>query len=144
MPKLESCQSRDWVSDSHAFAVAWGVPGIIFMIGIFQDPFTRTMMWSGALLWQGIACVANATRCGRTHCYFTGPFFLIMALMTMLHGSHILGFGTNGWVWLGLVIIAGSGALWFFTERVWGKFLSAKCGSTESIPGQYTISERRL
>lgn len=48
-------------------------------------------------------------------------FFFIVALMTMLHGFHIVDFGANGWVWFGLVIIAGSGALWFVTERVWGK-----------------------
>jgi len=126
MRKMEFWKSTDWVSDSRAFAVAWGLPGVILIIGIFQDPFTRTMMWTGALLWQGIACLANATRCGRTHCYFTGPFFLLFALVTILHGSHTIELGSNGWGWLGLVIIASSGTLWFFTERVWGKFLSAQ------------------
>jgi len=27
-----------------------------------------------------------------------------------------------GWLWLGLMIVAGGGALWFVTERAWGKF----------------------
>lgn len=134
MSEREFDISNDWVSDVHTFVVAWGLPGVFLIIGIFLDPFPRTIIWTGALLWQGIACLANAARCGRTHCYFTGPFFLIMALMTMLHGFQIVGFGENGWVWLGLVIISGSGALWLFTERAWGKFLSAKCGSTENIP----------
>lgn len=127
MAKFGSCKSRDWVSDYRVFAVAWGLPGIILMIGIFQDPFTRTMMWTGALLWQGIACLANAARCGRTHCYFTGPFFLLGALITILHGFHIVGLGENGWSGLGFAVIAGSGALWFFTEKVWGKFYPVNC-----------------
>lgn len=126
MSKKEICESKDWVSDSRIYALAWGLPGVILIIGIFLDPSTRTLMWAGALVWKGVACLANATRCGRTHCYFTGPFFLLVALMTMLHGFHIVDLGANGWIWLGLMIVAGSGFLWFFTERFLGKFLSAQ------------------
>ncbi len=127
MTNMESCESKDWVSDARSFALAWGVPVVILMIGIFQDPSTQTMMWAGALLWQGVACLANAARCGRIHCYFTGPFFLLGALMTLLHGFHLVGLGENGWRWLGLAVIAGSGGLWFVTEKMWGKFHPAKC-----------------
>jgi len=126
MPKIESCESKDWVSDSRAYAFAWGLPGVILIIGIFMDPFIRTIMWTVALVWKGVACLANATRCGRTHCYFTGPFFLLVALMTILHGFHIVSLGENGWSWVGLSIIVGTVTLWLFTEIVWGKFLSAK------------------
>jgi len=126
MSKIEICESKDWVSDSRTYALAWGLPGIILIIGIFLDPSTRTIIWAGALVWKGVACLANATRCGRTHCYFTGPYFLLLAVGTVLHGFHIVDLGANGWIWLGLMIVAGSGVLWFFTERVWGKFLSAQ------------------
>lgn len=126
MPSSECCESNDWVSDSRTYAVVWGLPGVILIVGIFLDPFTRTVMWTGALLWKGVACVANAARCGRTHCYFTGPYFLLLAVGTVLHGFRIVGLGSNGWIWLGLAIIAGGGFLWFFTERAWGKFLPAK------------------
>ncbi len=126
MSKIEICESKDWVSDSRTYALAWGLPGVILIIGIFLDPSIRTIMWTGALVWKGVACLANATRCGRTHCYFTGPYFLLLAVGTVLHGFHIVDLGANGWIWLGLMIVAGSGALWFFTERVWGKFLSAQ------------------
>jgi len=126
MSKIEICESKDWVSDSRTYALAWGLPGVILIIGIFLDPSIRTIMWAGALVWKGVACLANATRCGRTHCYFTGPYFLLLAVGTVLHGFHIVDLGANGWIWLGLMIVAGSGVLWFFTERVWGKFLSAQ------------------
>ena len=127
MPNKESCESRDWVSDSRTYAIVWGLLGVILIVGFFLDPITRTVMWTGALLWKGFACLVNAARCGRTHCYFTGPFFLLLALMTMLHGFRIIDLGANGWGWLGLAIILGSVTLWVFTERVWGKFLSANC-----------------
>ena len=126
MPSSECGESKDWVSDSSTFAVVWGLPGVILIVGYFFDPFTRTIMWMGALLWKGVACVANAARCGRTHCYFTGPYFFLLAIGTVLHGFRIVDLGANGWVWLGLAIFAGGGFLWVFTERMWGKFFPAR------------------
>ena len=140
MPKIESCQ--DWVSDTRIYALAWGLPGVILVVGIFLDPLTRTVMWTGALLWKSVACVANAARCGRTHCYFTGPFFLLMAFVTILHGFQVVSLGENGWMWLGLAIIGGTGFLWLFTERVWGKFRSAKCLPADLIASQFGGDER--
>ena len=126
MMSAESCQSKDWVSDPRSYVPAWGIPGMMLLVGMFVDPVTRTVMWAGALVWKGAACVANAARCGRTHCYFTGPYFLLLAVGTVLHGFHFIDLGPNGWMWLGLAIIAGGGFIWLITERVGGKFLSAK------------------
>ena len=122
MASFESNRNQDWVGNSRAYLLAWGLPGIILVAGIFLDPSTRTVLWVGALVWKGMACVVNAARCGRTHCYFTGPYFLILAIVTALHGYQILWLGGFGWVWLGLMIVAGGGALWVFTEKAWGKF----------------------
>ena len=119
--------SQDWVSDSRTFALAWGLPGMILIVGIFLDPLLRTAMWAGALLWQGVACLINASRCERTHCYFTGPFFLIVAFVTILHGFQVISLGVNGWMWIGLTIVSGTGFMWLFTEKAWDKFRSAKC-----------------
>jgi hypothetical protein len=75
-------------------------------------------------MWMGLACVVNALRCGRIHCYLTGPFFLLMAVATVLHGSAKLSLGANGWWWLGLTLIfVGGGLLWYLPERMWGKYL---------------------
>ena len=126
MAKIESCESSDWVSDSRTYALAWGLPGVILIVGIFLDPLTRTVMWAGALLWKGIACFANAARCGRTHCYFTGPYFLLVAFVTILHGFQVVSLGVNGWMWIGLAIVGGTGFLWVVTERAWVKLVPAK------------------
>lgn len=122
MVKPESCKHEDWVSNFSSYMLAWGLPGIILVAGIFLEPSTRTVMWAMALVWKGVACLANAARCGRTHCYFTGPYFLVLAVVTALHGFQIVWLGAYGWLWLGLMIVAGGGALWFVTERAWGKF----------------------
>lgn len=122
MGKSKSCKDEDWVGNSRSYMLAWGFPGIILVTGIFLEPFVRTVMWVGALVWKGVACLTNAARCGRTHCYFTGPYFLVLAIVTVLHGLQIFWLGAYGWLWLGLAIVGGGSALWFVTEKVWGKF----------------------
>ncbi len=51
---------------------------------------------------MGTACIANAVRCGRLHCYITGPFFVAMAVVTLLYGLGALPLGGNGWNLIGL------------------------------------------
>src|SRR3989442_15948432 len=41
-------------------------------------------IWTLAFTVMGIACVVNAVRCGRVHCYFTGPFLLLLAAASLL------------------------------------------------------------
>lgn len=127
---------KDWVSDFRSYAVAWGIPTAALLVGVFAAPTARTVVWTSALIWMGIACLLNAFRCGRLHCYLTGPFFLLMAVATVLHGSHTLWLGPNGWLWLGLtLIVVGGGLLWYLPERLWGKYArrrrnpATSCGS---------------
>ena len=44
----------------------------------------RPLLWIPALLVMGAACVANAARCGRWHCYVTGPVYLLAAVYVAL------------------------------------------------------------
>ncbi len=69
---------------------------------------------------MGAACLLNASRCGRMHCYFTGPFFLAMVAASLLHGRDVVSFG--GWGWLGGVLLAGGVGLTYLPERIWGKY----------------------
>ncbi len=39
---------------------------------------------------MGIACLANAARCGRVHCYITGPLFLLAAAYVVLAEFHVI------------------------------------------------------
>ena len=81
------------------------------------------IVWTIALTWMGAACLINASRCGRTHCYLTGPFFLVMAVLSVLHGFDLVSLGDYGWLWLGLsLVVIGGGLLWLLPERIWGKF----------------------
>ena len=71
---------------------------------------------------MGIACTANAARCGRVHCYVTGPFFLLMAVVSLLYGLGVLPLGGHGWSLLGLIILVGSVAFCCLPELFLGKY----------------------
>lgn len=116
-------KDKDWVSRPGRYVVAWGLPMAALIVAVFLPPLARTVIGTAALLWMGAACLANAARCGRTHCYFTGPFFLILAAGVALHGFGIFWLGPDGWIWLGITIVAGAVILWWLPEWMWGKFV---------------------
>jgi len=114
---------KDWVGNARSYAVAWGLPMAALVVTVFLPPLARTLIGTAALLWMGIACLVNAARCGRTHCYFTGPFFLVLAAPMVLHGFGIFSLGPNGWIWLCGSIVAGFAVLWLLPEWILGKFI---------------------
>jgi hypothetical protein len=119
-------KSRDILANPWlAFGLFW-LPGIAIAvtassrIGIGEG--WRTVIWTVALAILGSACLANAARCGRVHCYVTGPFFLLMALVSLLYGLGLVWLGRNGWSWIGLVILVGAIALCCLPEMVLGRY----------------------
>lgn len=116
---------RDWTQRRRTRALAWHIPEIALVVAIFLDPATRTIVWATSLLWMGVACILNARRCGRLHCFLTGPFFVLMGVVVALYGSGILPLGPQGWWWLGVVIVVGGyGILWLLAERIWGEYVA--------------------
>src|SRR6202163_29322 len=101
--------SRDLLSDRLWIALLYELPGLaliasgFFAIGLVW----RTAIWTTALTIMGAACVVNALRCGRVHCYVTGPFLLVMAIVALLYGLGGLPFGQDGWNALRLVGLIG-------------------------------------
>jgi hypothetical protein len=82
----------------------------------------RAVVWTAALATMGGACIVNAIRCGRVHCYLTGPFFLLMAFVALSYGLGILHLGGNGWNLLGLITLIGAITLWYLPEMLLGKY----------------------
>jgi hypothetical protein len=112
----------DWAGSFHSYALVWGLPHGALVLGLFTSTPLRAIIWSIALAWMGIACIVNARRCRRTHCRYTGPFYLMMLAPVFVLGSGIVSVGIHGWLLLGAIIMAGGKLIWWLTERELGKF----------------------
>lgn len=121
-------QQMDWAGNRRGFAIAWGLPIAALIAAGFFDPLVKPLIWAAALVWMGAACLANAARCRRVHCYFIGPFFLVMAVVALLHGFEIVWLGEQGWRWLGIAIGLGGYGLWYLPERAWGQYRRLEAG----------------
>jgi uncharacterized membrane protein HdeD (DUF308 family) len=111
--------SKPWLS----FLVFWG-PGVAIAVTARSHYHNglRTAVWTAALMTMGIACLVNAVRCHRVHCYLTGPFFLVMAVLTLMFGLGALPLRGNGWNILGFTILIGAVALCCLPELFLGKY----------------------
>ena len=111
----ESCRAKeaekDWAGNWISLAGLWGLPAVAMLVGALLAPLPRAIIWSTALVWMGGACIANARRCGRTHCRFTGPFYLLMAALVAAYAAGTLPIGQHGWAILGAVTIIGTAVL---------------------------------
>ncbi len=122
MNKVESSERRDWVSGAVSYTIAWGGPSAVMIAAVWAAPGLRAVVWAAMLVWMGTACLVNAGRCGRVHCRFTGPFFLVMAVVVALHGLGAIPLGPLGWAWIGIAIALGTAAIWILSERLLGRY----------------------
>ena len=86
----ETCEKSDFVASTQTFLFFWGLPIAAALVAAFFAPPVSTLIWAGALFWAGAACALNAFRCGRLHCYITGPLFLLAGLAILLGGFDII------------------------------------------------------
>jgi len=114
--------SRDWLGGTRSSLLAWWIPHAAILAGLFAPTPIRGAIWTIALIWMGAACILNARRCGRTHCRYTGPYYLLMIAPVLVLGSDVVSAGIYGWIVLGVIIVGGSKLIWWATERAWGKF----------------------
>jgi len=111
---------RDWDARYASWMIGWGLPAIALAGAAFSD--IEKLVWAPMLTWMGVACMVNARRCSRMHCHFTGPFFLVMAFLSLLYSLDALPLGAHGWAWLGGAIVVGWLGLRTAPERLWGPY----------------------
>lgn len=123
----ESCARPDLVGNAKTMLLLWGLPvAIILATGYYDDGgWITTIAWTLSLSVMGAACLVNARGCGRTHCYFTGPFFQLMAVLSLLYGAQVLPLGPHGWSFIGTAFVAGGALLYVVPERIWGRYRGA-------------------
>ncbi len=76
------CSPNDLTGRKTAWLL-WYVPIAILVVGASWTR-GRVWMWVPALVVMGMGCLVNAARCGRLHCYVTGPLYLGAALYVVL------------------------------------------------------------
>jgi hypothetical protein len=114
--------SRDWLSSPRTSALAWWIPKAVIVATLFIPPPARAGMWIIALIWMGSACILNSRRCGRTHCRYTGPYYLAMIAPVLVLAAGVISADIYAWLSLAILILGGSMIIWWATETAWGKF----------------------
>ncbi|HEV2519905.1 MAG TPA: hypothetical protein VGX00_04700 [Thermoplasmata archaeon] len=84
---------RDDLARGRIGWILWGAPvGLLILATAFASAFAGIRTEGGVLLvvatgWLGLTCLANARRCGRTHCWIDGivlPAFSVAGLLILL------------------------------------------------------------
>jgi hypothetical protein len=114
----------DWASGVRG-CMTFGIPAAILLISPTISTRYLVIVWPALLTFMGVACLLNARRCGRTHCYVTGPFFLILAGIALLYGIDILPLGARGWSTLSAAFVIGGVTLCCVPEMLLGRYRSS-------------------
>lgn len=108
---MSRCGGRDRdLAGGRAAFFLWCVPSIVILAGVLV-PGIRSLLWIPSFLVMGIACVVNARGCGRRHCYWTGPVFLLAGVATALDALGMLAVDWKlvlAGVFLGTLLAYGS------------------------------------
>lgn len=114
-----SCRRTDLACGRSGWLL-WGVPWVLIGIGAIWQSLLF-WLWIPAFLVAGAACVHNARRCGRVHCYVTGPLFLLAAAYLALAAAGLAPLSVS---WL-LGVVFGVALAAFLAERKLGRYRTA-------------------
>ena len=122
MSDRQRCEQRDFAADWLTLVALWGLPTVAMLLALLLDPKWRAVVWIAMLASMGAACVINACRCGRTHCRYTGLFFLGMGGLVTAHIAGLVPLGSEPWLVLAILIAGGNALIWWGSERVYGTY----------------------
>lgn len=123
MPETCAADRKDLANNKLTGLAIWGLPVVAIVATSFVDHLLLiTVVWTASWTGMGIACLVNAFRCGRLHCYLTGPLFLLGGGASLLHGLDILPLGPLGWRWIGITMLVGGILLTCLPEWKWGRY----------------------
>jgi hypothetical protein len=131
----------DLVSDKRAYFLLWRLPWLAVAASLpLRDSSLKAGVWTAAFAQMGVACLANAAGCGRLHCFFTGPFYLLGAVASLLCGLGKLRLPRPA---LGGAMVVGWLILGRLPERVWGKYAPPRFGRADRFD-RFTDRARRV
>ncbi len=118
--------SNDHAAQPLPFFWSWGLPIVVLISTNFMSdllPFVAIIaIMAGSFFWMGLACMLNAKRCRRRHCYYSGPIFIIGGIAILLVGFEVVSLGRDG-----LIMVVGVtltlALLTYLSEPVFGKYV---------------------
>ncbi len=120
----EGCVRKDLAAGPTSFLAIWIAP--IVAASIISLPafptWASAAAWSVAFIWMGVACLINARRCGRLHCYFSGPILLLGATLIGALGFAGLDLGRHAFPAV-VAITLSLAALTYALELIWGRYV---------------------
>ncbi|MGH8213595.1 MAG: hypothetical protein ACREPP_10255 [Rhodanobacteraceae bacterium] len=130
-PAVGGGSAADWAGHPIGALVGWCLPIALVIIvdnllpASLKAGGAPAFIWAAAFAWMGAACLLNARRCHRLHCYFSGPILLGAMLIAGLIGSEIVPFGRHGLdiltgVTFGLVLLS------FVPELIFGRYARSR------------------
>ena len=120
---------RDLLCRGLVACLLWCAPWFVFAFGFRASPGLRMILWSTSLAVMGGACLLNVSRCGRVHCRFTGPFFILASFAALGYGLGFLPLGLSGWKWIGFGTMIGALGLTFIPELFLGRYRKKGSGA---------------
>lgn len=122
--RASECVERDLSARTGSFLAIWLAPIVLagLVTAFAPSPaWAVPIAWTAAFSWMAGACLLNARRCGRLHCYFSGPILLAGALAALALAIGIVDLGARGLTIIIAVTLALAG-LTYGLERVWGRY----------------------
>lgn len=110
IPDLESMELRKCECNCQDIAcgnrliqfTVWQVPYFLLIAGIVAFWFNTEWsgwLWFAGFSWLGVACISNALHCKRKHCFFTGPVYLILGIISLLINLNLLSIHWH-YIWI--------------------------------------------
>jgi CHASE2 domain-containing sensor protein len=95
----------------------WYLPIALLIAG---GAWNRGMVWvwTAAFAVMGGGCAINAMRCGRLHCYVTGPLFLLAAIWCLLSALGVVPLHPN----ILMLVVVGGVVLAHLAEIPFGRY----------------------
>ena len=116
--------ARDWLRKPIMAFLFWGLPIFgILITNLEAIQWRDTNLIIGvSLLWMGAGSFFNAMNCGRVHCFFTGPWFVFIAILPMLQAFNVMTVAQETWNLYVNIVTVGTLAIWFGSEKALGHY----------------------
>ena len=112
----KGCSPGDLTGQKAAWLL-WYLPIALLVVGLNWNR-GRVWVWIPAFVVMGVGCLINAARCGRLHCYLTGPLFLLAAVFVALSAFGVVTLRPD----LFLLIVLGASCLALCAEIPLGRY----------------------